>query len=59
MTPIPKNEKGLALIMMGIPGSGKSTFVMLQLSFARRINNGYAANPRKRTEAASGLHGRF
>ena len=34
----PDNSKGIAIIMIGIPGSGKSTFVQQQLSFARRIN---------------------
>ena len=33
----PDNPKGIAIIMIGIPGSGKSTFAK-QLSFARRIN---------------------
>ena len=34
----PDNSKGIAAIMIGIPGSGKSIFVQQQLSFARRIN---------------------
>lgn len=38
MNPFPACEKGLAVIMTGIPGSGKSTFVRQFFPFAERIN---------------------
>lgn len=38
MIPFPIQEKGVAVIMIGIPGSGKSTFVQQFFPYVQRIN---------------------